>query len=109
MRIIHSLVIFLTIILVSCGTQQDASNRHDLSKANTVTVGGILGEAIDANVSGRLSTFISSANSPAIAMFNADKQEPKDIRNWRTCRKMAVCSFQGSYAYRRSKPKKQDR
>ena len=76
-------VLFCAVILQGGCDHSISKNRHELYKTNTVTVDGILGEAVDANVSGRLSNFISGADSPAIALFNEDKQETQNIRNWR--------------------------
>ena len=65
------------VILNSCND----NIQHELCNTDSIIVRGILGEAIDANVSGRLSTFISSANSPAIALFNEDRHETENFRN----------------------------
>jgi DUF1680 family protein len=47
-----------------------------------VTLGGILGEALEANRRGRLSTFITDETSPAIALFAPDRVAANDQGDW---------------------------
>jgi uncharacterized protein len=44
----------------------------DFAAPGNVSLGGVLGEALDANVRGRLSDFIVDETSPAIALFNPE-------------------------------------
>jgi DUF1680 family protein len=44
----------------------------ELAAPGNVSLGGVLGEALDANVRGRLSRFIVNETSPAIALFNPE-------------------------------------
>lgn len=48
----------------------------------SVVLGGVLGEALEANRSGRLSTFIVDETSPAIAMFAKDHAAANDQGDW---------------------------
>ncbi len=47
-----------------------------------VTLGGILGAALDANAAGRLSTFIVDETSPAIALFAPEHVRANDTGDW---------------------------
>lgn len=47
-----------------------------------VTLGGVLGAALDANAAGRLSTFIVDERSPAIALFAPEHVEGNDRGDW---------------------------
>ena len=74
--------LFSVLFFGACCDQSRTNTQYELFDTKTIIVGGILGEAIDANVSGRLSTFITGSDSPAIALFNEDRQETENIRNW---------------------------
>lgn len=47
-----------------------------------VTLGGLLGEALEANRGGRLSTFIVDESSPAIAIFAPEQVAANDQGDW---------------------------
>jgi uncharacterized protein len=47
-----------------------------------VTLRGVLGEALDANLGGRLSTFIVDERSPALALFHPDAVARNDSGDW---------------------------
>ena len=58
---------------------------HDsMSLAPTagVALGGVLGDALDVNLRGRLSTFILDERSPAIAIFNPDAARANENGDW---------------------------
>lgn len=48
----------------------------------TVKLGGLLGEAVEANRSGRLNKFIVDETSPAIALFAPDRVASNDQGDW---------------------------
>ena len=48
----------------------------------SVTLGGVLGEALEANRTGRLSKFIVDETSPAIALFAPDRVANNDQGDW---------------------------
>lgn len=48
----------------------------------TVTLGGLLGEALEANRTGRLSTFIVDEHSPAIALFAPEVVATNEEGDW---------------------------
>ena len=50
--------------------------------ASTVTLGGILGKAMAANHTGRLSHFITDETSPAIALYSPDKASCNHEGDW---------------------------
>lgn len=50
--------------------------------ADAVRVSGLLGEALDANHRGRLSTFIVDESSPAIALFHPDRVRANESGDW---------------------------
>ena len=47
-----------------------------------VTLGGLLGEALEANRTGRLSTFVTDEHSPAIALFAANVVAGNEDGDW---------------------------
>ena len=47
-----------------------------------VTLGGLLGEALDANRRGRLSTFVTDEHSPAIAIFAPERVAANEDGDW---------------------------
>ena len=49
---------------------------------STTRLGGLLGDALDANLHGRLSHFIVDENSPAIAMFAPARREQNREGDW---------------------------
>ncbi|BBB14541.1 glycoside hydrolase family 127 protein [Sphingopyxis sp. FD7] len=53
-----------------------------LAPPGAVSLGGILGEAVEANRLGRLSRFIVDENSPAIAIFAPDAVATNDQGDW---------------------------
>ena len=53
-----------------------------LAPAGAVTLGGPLGEAVAANRGGRLSTFITGPESPAIAIFDPDTVADNEGGDW---------------------------
>ncbi len=50
--------------------------------AGAVELGGLLGEALEANRLGRLSTFITDETSPAIALFSPDQVATNEEGDW---------------------------
>jgi len=53
-----------------------------LAPPGTVTLGGLLGEALEANCEGRLSHFIVDEHSPAIALFAPDMVAGDEEGDW---------------------------
>lgn len=53
-----------------------------LSPPGAVTLGGVLGEALEASRRGRLSSFIEDETSPAIALFAADRVVDNEEGDW---------------------------
>ena len=53
-----------------------------LAPAGAVTLGGLLGEALEANRSGRLSHFITDETSPAIALFAPEPVAGNEEGDW---------------------------
>ena len=72
-----------TVSIWGCGHQQGSRSELSFADARDVVVGGILGEAIDANLSGRLTHFITDENSPAIQLFNRTGPLADNPRSWR--------------------------
>lgn len=56
--------------------------RVQLSNPADVTLGGVLGEALAANLAGRLSSFIVDEQSPAIALFHPKHREQNYEGDW---------------------------
>lgn len=52
------------------------------ASSGQVRLHGLLGEALDANRRGRLSTFITGPDSPAIAIFNPDHRDHNEEGDW---------------------------
>lgn len=50
--------------------------------SGAVRLGGLLGDALEANRTGRLSTFITDENSPAIALFGPEQVADNDEGDW---------------------------
>lgn len=59
-----------------------ANDSMSLAPTTEVALGGILGDALDANLSGRLSTFILDERSPAIAIFAPDAVRANEAGDW---------------------------
>jgi DUF1680 family protein len=53
-----------------------------LAPAASVVLSGVLGDALDANLRGRLSTFILDERSPAIAIFDPDAVRANESGDW---------------------------
>ena len=49
---------------------------------NAVTLGGPLGDAVAANRAGRLSTFVTGPDSPAIAIFDPETVAANEGGDW---------------------------
>ena len=50
--------------------------------ATSVRLGGLLGDALEANRRGRLSHFITGPDSPAIAIFDPDRRDRNEEGDW---------------------------
>jgi DUF1680 family protein len=53
-----------------------------LAAPGTVTLGGLLGDAVAANRAGRLATFVTGPDSPAIAIFDKAAVEANEGGDW---------------------------
>lgn len=58
------------------------ANLQRLARPGQVVLGGVLGEALDANLHGRLSHFITGPESPAIRIFDAANREHNEEGDW---------------------------
>ena len=50
--------------------------------STTTQLGGLLGEALDANLRGRLTHFIVDEHSPAIALFAPERRHANREGDW---------------------------
>src|SRR5690606_17176417 len=64
------------------GNAQDPRERFVPAAAGAVVLDGVLGEAIEASRRGRLSHFITDADSPAIAIFRPEHTRDNREGDW---------------------------
>jgi DUF1680 family protein len=65
------------------GTAGRAGRVMEPVDTSRLDVGGVLGEALEANVNGRLKQFIKDVNSPAIRLFDRAAAAKEMDKNWR--------------------------